>query len=87
MHLAAHFETRYRHAGYHRSICQSVRDFCENEHIDLVYADLLAMSQYVDRRSRRSCDRRPARFADAARAANTGRPSASGEAGCSHGWG
>ena len=50
MHLAAHFETRYRHAGYHRSICQGVRDFCESEHIDLVYADLLAMSQYIDRR-------------------------------------
>ena len=50
MHLAAHFETRYRHAAYHRSICQRVRDFCAHERIELIYADLLPMTQYVDRR-------------------------------------
>jgi sugar transferase (PEP-CTERM/EpsH1 system associated) len=50
-HLASHFETRYRHAAYHRSICQRVRDFCARERIDLIYADLLPMTQYVDRRT------------------------------------
>ena len=50
VHLAAHFETRYRNAGYHRSIRNRVRDFCTRERIDLVYVDLLAMTQYVDRR-------------------------------------
>jgi sugar transferase (PEP-CTERM/EpsH1 system associated) len=50
MHLACHFETQYRHAGYHRSICQKVLDTCGRERIDLVYTDLLAMSQYVSAR-------------------------------------
>jgi glycosyltransferase involved in cell wall biosynthesis len=49
-HLAAHFETRYRHAGYHRAIMAKVRQICEQEKIDLIHADLLATAQYVDQR-------------------------------------
>ena len=48
VHLAAHFETRYRHASYYRSIRKRVQDRCISERIDLIYVDLLAMSQYVD---------------------------------------
>lgn len=48
VHLAAHFETRYRHGGYYRSICERIRGVCLREHIDLIHADLLAMIQYVD---------------------------------------
>jgi hypothetical protein len=48
VHLAAHFETRYRHAGYYRSIRERIRELCIHEHIDLIYVDLLAMIQYVD---------------------------------------
>ena len=48
VHLAAHFQTRYRHAGYYRSIRERIRELCVHERIDLIYADLLAMSQYVD---------------------------------------
>ncbi|MEO8340777.1 MAG: hypothetical protein ABI604_13850, partial [Nitrospirota bacterium] len=47
-HLAAHFEMRYRHAGYYRSIRERILELCSHERIDLIYADLLAMSQYVD---------------------------------------
>ncbi len=49
-HLAAHFETRYRHAGYYRSICERIQEVCIREHIDLIYADLLPMIQYVNPR-------------------------------------
>ena len=48
MHLAPHFETRYRHAGYYRSIRQRIRELCVHERIDLIHVDLLAMVQYVD---------------------------------------
>jgi glycosyltransferase involved in cell wall biosynthesis len=48
VHLAAHFETRYRHAGYHRSIHERIRELCIHECIDLIHVDLLAMIQYVD---------------------------------------
>jgi glycosyltransferase involved in cell wall biosynthesis len=48
VHLAAHFETRYRHDGYYRSIHERIRELCIHEHIDLIHADLLAMIQYVD---------------------------------------
>jgi glycosyltransferase involved in cell wall biosynthesis len=48
LHLAAHFETRYRHAEFHRSVRGRLRDFGAREHIDVVYADLLAMTQYVE---------------------------------------
>ena len=48
VHLAAHFETRYRHAGYYWSICDRIRELCVKERIDLLYVDLLAMAQYVD---------------------------------------
>jgi sugar transferase (PEP-CTERM/EpsH1 system associated) len=48
VHLAGHFETRYRHAGYYRSIRDRIRDFCIHERIDLIHVDLLAMTQYVD---------------------------------------
>ena len=50
VHLAGHFETRYRQAGYYRSICDRIRDLCIHERIDLIYVDLLAMTQYVDPR-------------------------------------
>jgi sugar transferase (PEP-CTERM/EpsH1 system associated) len=48
VHLAAYFETRYRHAGYYRSIRERIRELCIHERIDLIYVDLLAMIQYVD---------------------------------------
>ena len=48
VHLAAHFETRYRHAGYYRSIRDRIRELCVQERIDLIHVDLLAMTQYVD---------------------------------------
>jgi glycosyltransferase involved in cell wall biosynthesis len=48
LHLAAHFETRYRHAEYYRSIRKRIREFGIRERIDLIYVDLLAMIQYVD---------------------------------------
>jgi sugar transferase (PEP-CTERM/EpsH1 system associated) len=48
VHLAAHFETRYRQAGYYRSIRERIRELCIHERIDLVHVDLLAMTQYVD---------------------------------------
>jgi len=48
VHLAAHFETRYRNAGYYRSIRERVRELCIHERIDLIHVDLLAMIQYVD---------------------------------------
>ena len=48
VHLAAHFETRYRHAGYYRSIRERIRELCIHERIDLIHVDLLAMIQYVD---------------------------------------
>ena len=49
-HLAAHFETRYRHAGYYRSIRERIRELCIDERIDLIHVDLLTMTQYVDPR-------------------------------------
>ena len=48
VHLAAYFETRYRHAGYYRSIRERIRELCIHEQIDLIHVDLLAMIQYVD---------------------------------------
>ena len=48
IHLAAYFETRYRHSEYHRAILVRVRELCAQEKIDLIYADLLEMAQYVD---------------------------------------
>jgi sugar transferase (PEP-CTERM/EpsH1 system associated) len=48
VHLAAHFETRYRHAGYYWSIRKRIRELCIHEGIDLIHVDLLAMTQYVD---------------------------------------
>jgi len=50
VHLAAHFETRYRHAGYYRSIRERIRELCIDERIDLIHVDLLTMTQYVDPR-------------------------------------
>ena len=50
MHLAAHFETRYRQPGYLRSMHERVHDFCSRERIELIYVDILPMAQYVDRR-------------------------------------
>ena len=48
VHLAGHFETRYRHAGYYRSIRERIRGLCIHERIDLIHVDLLGMIQYVD---------------------------------------
>lgn len=48
VHLAGHFETRYRQAGYYRSVRDRIRDLCIHERIDLIHVDLLAMAQYVD---------------------------------------
>jgi glycosyltransferase involved in cell wall biosynthesis len=48
VHFAAHFETRYRHSEYYRSICERIRAVCVREHIDVIHADLLAMVQYVN---------------------------------------
>ena len=48
VHLAAHFETRYRNAEYYRSICVRIRELCVQKRIDLIHVDLLAMIQYVD---------------------------------------
>ena len=48
VHLAAYFETRYRHAGYYRLIRERIRELCIHEQIDLIHVDLLAMIQYVD---------------------------------------
>lgn len=49
-HLAAHFETRYRHPGYYWSICQRIKDVCSREQIDLIHTDLLPMTQYLNPR-------------------------------------
>ncbi len=48
VHLAAHFETRYRYVAYYQSICERVQEICVRERIDVIYADLLAMVQYVN---------------------------------------
>jgi glycosyltransferase involved in cell wall biosynthesis len=48
VHLALHFETRYRNGDYYRSIRGRIRDLCIRERIDLIHADRLEMTQYVD---------------------------------------
>ena len=48
MQLAMHFETRYRQAEYYRSIQNRIRTLCAQEHIELIHADLLTTTQYVD---------------------------------------
>lgn len=48
--LAAYFETRYRHSGYHRSIRERIRGLCVQERIELIYVDILPMSQYIDQK-------------------------------------
>ena len=48
LHLAAHFEMRYRHAGYYQSICERIRELCVQAHIEFIYVDRLEMSQYFD---------------------------------------
>jgi glycosyltransferase involved in cell wall biosynthesis len=47
VHLAAYFETRYRHPEYHRAIQARVLELCTQEKVDLIHADLLEMAQYV----------------------------------------
>jgi glycosyltransferase involved in cell wall biosynthesis len=49
MHLAAHFETRYRQRDYFLTVREMVRDICRHEKVDMLYVDLLSMTQYVDR--------------------------------------
>jgi sugar transferase (PEP-CTERM/EpsH1 system associated) len=47
--LAAYFETRYRQPQYHQSIRERLSEFCARERVDLVYVDILPMTQYADR--------------------------------------
>ncbi|HEU4685547.1 MAG TPA: glycosyltransferase, partial [Nitrospira sp.] len=49
VHLAAHFETRYRLPGYYQSMTSRIRDLCCQEKFDLIHVDLLSMAQFVDR--------------------------------------
>lgn len=48
LHLAAHFETRYRNSAYYRSIRGRIRELCVSERVEMIYVDLLTMAQYVD---------------------------------------
>src|SRR5262249_41258859 len=48
VHLAAHFETRYRHAGYYWSVRDRIQELCVQEGIDLIHVDRLEMTQYID---------------------------------------
>ncbi len=48
MHLAAHFETRYRNGEYYRSIRDRISALCRDAQVDMIYVDLLVMAQYVD---------------------------------------
>ncbi len=48
-HLAAHFEMRYRHVAYFQSIRDRIWGLCLQECIDLIYVDILPMTQYIDR--------------------------------------
>ena len=48
VHLAAHFETRYRHAVYFNSVRDRIGELCRQERIDLIYVDILPMTQYID---------------------------------------
>jgi glycosyltransferase involved in cell wall biosynthesis len=50
LHLAASFETRYRQRDYYRFVRHKIRDLCVRETVDVIYADLLTTSQYIDRR-------------------------------------
>jgi sugar transferase (PEP-CTERM/EpsH1 system associated) len=50
VHLAAHFETRYRHAAYFKSIRDRIWGLCLQERIELIYVDILPMTQYIDRK-------------------------------------
>ncbi len=45
---AAYFETRYQYPGYFGSVRESIRALCREEHVDLIYVDLIMMAQYVD---------------------------------------
>lgn len=45
---AAYFETKYHCPGYFRSVRESILTLCREEHIDLIYVDLIMMAQYVD---------------------------------------
>jgi sugar transferase (PEP-CTERM/EpsH1 system associated) len=49
LHLAAHFETRYRLPVYHHSMRNHIRELCRQEKFDLIHVDLLSMAQFVDR--------------------------------------
>ena len=48
---AAYFETRFQYPRHHRAVCDKVQALCDEEHIDLIFVDLLMMTQYVDPRS------------------------------------
>jgi glycosyltransferase involved in cell wall biosynthesis len=50
IHLATHFEVRYRHGEYFKSIRDKISGLCLQECVELIYADILPMTQYVDRK-------------------------------------
>lgn len=48
LHLAAYFETCFRHREYHHSIRAKILEVCGLEGVNLIYVDLIVMAQYVD---------------------------------------
>lgn len=47
LNLAAFFETRYRQPAYYRMVRAKLEALCSEEKIDLIYADLIFMTEYV----------------------------------------
>jgi len=47
MHLAAFFETRYRQPAYYRMMRGKIDELCMEAKVDLIYADLIFMTEYV----------------------------------------
>ncbi|MDF0643636.1 MAG: glycosyltransferase [Nitrospira sp.] len=45
--LAAFFETRYRQPTYYRMVRAKIEALCVEEKVDLIYADLIFMTEYV----------------------------------------
>ena len=48
IHLAAYFETRFRHREFYHSIRAKILEVCTLEGITLIYVDRMGMAQYVD---------------------------------------
>jgi glycosyltransferase involved in cell wall biosynthesis len=51
LRMACHLCTRYRHPEYHRALHRDIQAMVDARHIDLIYVDGLAMTQYVDDRT------------------------------------